>query len=319
MCASYHIGDYAKQFLTHCRLAKSLLPASLMAYKQDLQEMLGFFGNSLCLTQIDKIALQGYIQFLNEERLLKPSSIKRRIATCKNFFHWCRRCGLIEHSPFDGADITIKLPKKLPRYIGEEDVAKLLQGWKNIYDYINQPNFSTANQTLTSQLSMAMMLATGIRIGELVRLKLEDVSQDGVDLRIFGKGAKERKVYIAHHGLAMAVKLYRLARLKESSPQAALLVNAKGKVLNAQTLRIRLRKLGELTGFQERLTPHRLRHTAATRLIESGTDIRFVQRLLGHSSISTTQIYTHVTDKSLRTALQTAQHMHPLLPSNDYG
>jgi integrase/recombinase XerD len=146
------------------------------------------------------------------------------------------------------------------------------------------------------------MVATGIRVGELCAIKLSDVSPDCATIRIYGKGARDRVVYVTDPVLRQG--LARLMNIRRAQELPSLLINRRGSPMRPQSVRAKLRKIAGQAGLQRRVTPHMLRHTAATLLIETGVDIRFVQRLLGHSSIATTEIYTHVAEEALRATLE---------------
>jgi site-specific recombinase XerD len=149
-----------------------------------------------------------------------------------------------------------------------------------------------------------LMVGTGMRVGELCKIKLDDLSPEGAVVRIHGKGARDRVAYVTDPGLRR--DLQRLVAQRRKAGTAALFVNRYGSHMRPQSVRSKLRRLAKEAGLSRRVTPHMLRHTAATLLIETGVDIRFVQRLLGHSSIATTEIYTHVSDEALRVTLERA-------------
>src|SRR5262249_12475186 len=153
---------------------------------------------------------------------------------------------------------------------------------------------------------LRLMLSTGIRVGELCKLGVEDVSPDGGSLRIHGKGSRDRVAYICDDGLKRELRRTIMERQHATGGHAALLLNRYGLPMKPQSVRSSLRRHAGQIGLARRITPHMLRHTAATLLIETGVDIRFVQRLLGHSSIATTEIYTHVSDEALRITLERA-------------
>lgn len=166
-------------------------------------------------------------------------------------------------------------------------------------------------------VALQLMVATGIRVGELTRLRLDDVTPDGAAVRIHGKGSRDRIAYVPDAALAAAIATLRASRARSASGAGAspLFVNRRGTALRPQSIRARLRTLAQAAGVSRRVTPHMLRHTAATLLIETGVDIRFVQRLLGHASIATTEIYTHVSDEALRATLARADVLGALRPS----
>jgi len=151
-----------------------------------------------------------------------------------------------------------------------------------------------------------------MRVGELTTLRLVDFSTDCSEVRVFGKGSRERTVFIGNAKLQSDLKAYIGERARAGLDSNRFLLNQRGKPLTPQCLRGRLRRLSRRLDITPHITPHRFRHTAATLLLEEGVDIRFVQRLLGHSSISTTEIYTHVSDSSLKSAIDRADPMGKL-------
>jgi integrase/recombinase XerD len=150
------------------------------------------------------------------------------------------------------------------------------------------------------------MISTGVRVGELCRLRIDDVSPEGSTLRVHGKGSRDRIVYIADVDLRRDLRRLVDSRQEANDPTGALFVNRHGFAMKPQSIRSKLRRYATEVGLARRITPHMLRHTAATLLIETGVDIRFVQKLLGHSSIATTEIYTHVSDEALKATLERA-------------
>jgi len=150
------------------------------------------------------------------------------------------------------------------------------------------------------------MVSTGIRVGELCKLRVDDVAPDGASLRIQGKGSRDRVAYIGDPTQRDELRRLVQHRQQDASGCAALFVNRCGVAMKPQSIRSRLRRYAGGIGLSRRVTPHMLRHTAATLLIETGVDIRFVQRMLGHSTIATTEIYTHVSDEALRSTLERA-------------
>jgi len=156
------------------------------------------------------------------------------------------------------------------------------------------------------------MVSTGIRVGELCKLGIDEIAPDGSSLRIHGKGSRDRVAYISDTALRRELRQLVVARRRASDGTGALFVNRYGLPMKPQSIRSKLRRFAGEIGLARRVTPHMLRHTAATLLIETGVDIRFVQRLLGHSSIATTEIYTHVSDEALRSTLERADVLRSL-------
>lgn len=309
---SEHLPELVNGFVDHCRFAKSLSRLTADAYRQDLAEFTAFAGAEAELIGFDEGALFAYVRHLKEVRDLSPATVKRRLACLKAFFKWCVKQHHLPFSPFEKAEINIKLPRRLPRSLPKAELARASKLIESTAGSGNSPEIVTPGTRaidVTTRLGFWIMMATGIRVGELAALRIEDVSENGGVLKIHGKGARERNVYIEDDRVRALVFAYRRARLREACASSGLLVNKRGTSLTAQALRLRFRKIGESLNFDRRFTPHRLRHSSATLLLENGVDIRFVQRLLGHSSISTTEIYTHVSDESLKGALREAGHV----------
>lgn len=284
----------------------------MSAYRQDLDELIRY-ANSCSIREFfcpDSIYV--YIEYLRESRNLKPSTIRRRLACVRTFARWLEKEELISESPFPRMDLKLRVPKQLPRALGRDQITRIA---RHIPD--NPSSGTPATRHLgslvdrTTALSIKLMLATGIRVSELSRINVGDVSADAKSIRIFGKGSRERTVFVGSKTLADDIRRH-IAELDCGDHNAPLVLNNRGGRLSPQTLRLRLRRLSSDLGISPHVTPHRFRHTAATTLIEEGVDIRFVQRLLGHSSIATTELYTHVNDRSLRTAIETANAMEKI-------
>ena len=195
-------------------------------------------------------------------------------------------------SPFAEVQIQVRIPTRLPRCLSRQDVAALLSAADEIDS--------------TTRLSLRLLLTTGVRVGELVHIRVSDVDTQQQTVRIFGKGSRERQVFLPCKELAEDVQSYTSTRRYSAASDDHLLQNRRGRPMSTAAIRRRVRILGQTAGLSRKVTPHMLRHTAATGLLEAGVDIRLVQRLLGHHSISTTQIYTHVSDAVLKAAVVNA-------------
>ena len=158
----------------------------------------------------------------------------------------------------------------------------------------------------TTLLGVALMVATGVRVNELVGIKCQDIDLPSRSMRLVGKGRRERHVFLTNDWLTGLTGTYLRTRTALGLEQPHLLFNSRHEPLTAPAMRARLVKAARKAGLATRVTPHMLRHTAATQLIEAGVDIRYIQRLLGHASLSTTEIYTHVSDRALRRVLSDA-------------
>jgi len=168
----------------------------------------------------------------------------------------------------------------------------------------------------TTLLAAALMLATGIRVSELVNIRVTDLDLYGGCIRVLGKGSRERSVYLPGHWLTDLCSAYLATRQRFGVTHDRLLFNRLGAPMTPSAMRNRLARAAQHAGLQQHVTPHMLRHSAATQLIEAGIDIRYVQRLLGHASITTTELYTRATDQALRSMINKANVLENLRCDN---
>jgi integrase/recombinase XerD len=291
-----NLSDACALFLEHCTAAISLSHHTLRAYRCDLADFERHQGLHQRITRIDKEELRQYIRYLREQRLFKESSIKRRLACLKLLFKWLRHEGHLKANPFDTLNERIRLPQRLPRTLDSLDATRLRQSLSGA----RQPN---QYDDLCRQAAVSLLLHTGIRVGELSAIRLSDVSLADRSIRIHGKGNRQRLIYLLSPQLYRHLERYWQRRLLLPSSNDKLFLLHNHLELTPARVRTTLRQLAHHAGIANRITPHMLRHTCATQWLEDGLDIRFVQKLLGHHSISTTEIYTHVSDNSLREAL----------------
>ncbi len=293
------LQDACEAFLSHCRSAISLSDHTLRAYTFDLEDFQNHAKRKTDLVTLDKENLRQFIRHLREERKLKEITIKRRIACLKLLFRWTKQEGIIDVNPFDNLHERIRLPKRLPRALGSIEINQL-SGAVNLE--VSDDSF----QEFATGIAIKLLLTTGIRVGELVKIDIDDLVLSDSSLKIHGKGNRQRLVYLFEPRLNQAIAQYLLMRRTRATATQKLFVTEAGLPFTTQKTRYLLGNLASKAGIERRITPHMLRHTAATQLLEAGVDIRYVQRLLGHQSISTTEIYTHVTDHGLRGALRRA-------------
>lgn len=285
-----------KQFLSHCKSAISLSPHTLRAYCSDLHDIQNYFGFRKRLDSVEKDQLRHYIRHLREHRQFKETTIKRRLASLKLLFKWATQETFIKINPFDSLNERIRLPRRLPRALDRADQAILRRA------------VATTSRTddfnmVRAKTAIHLMLDTGIRVGELVAIDLNDLSLANNCLVINGKGNRQRLVYLLQRPLCRKIEQYLTWRSSVQTCSEKLFVNSNGNAILPQSVRVGLRDISKKAGISRHVTPHMLRHTCATQWLEAGIDIRYVQKLLGHQSISTTEIYTHVSDQGLREAL----------------
>ena len=263
---------------------KKLAPDTIKAYRIDLQQFVAFTKDLWA----DSDVLNQYIKYLNQQ--FAPRSAKRKLASVRAFYHEMEICGELEVNPFDKLHIRIHSPQQLPRIIPEQIVQSLLQSAYDAY-------MPGCREILRDILVLELLFSTGLRVSELCALSRETflLNSNGLRLLVNGKGRKERVIQITTPELLQLTQTYYDAFSKEIQEQGMILFNQRGNSLSPQSVRRIINKYLSKIGISSRITPHMFRHTFATSLLEAGMDIRYIQSLLGHSSISTTQIYTHVT------------------------
>jgi integrase/recombinase XerD len=286
------------EFLRFCTLERQLSVHTIQAYSADLRDFRKWLKADAAIAEITLPALKEYLEEMVGDRKLTVATVRRRFACLRAFF---RRAADREQLPDPFAKGRPLLPrrKRLPRTLSRNEAAYLL----SFRHAALEQAFDGEN---TFRSIVRLMVVTGMRVGELCKIRLEDLSRDCSVVRIQGKGARDRVAYITDPGLRSDLHRIVEQRRKSRSGVGALFVNRYGDPMRPQSVRSKLRHLAKEAGLERRVTPHMLRHTAATLLIETGVDIRFVQRLLGHSSIATTEIYTHVSDEALRVTIERA-------------
>jgi integrase/recombinase XerD len=279
--------DAASAFIRHCQSIRKLSLHTIRAYELDLARFSHFLGRRAAVAACSKSIIHDYVRHLFDVRSLKEATVKRHLATLRSFFRWLEDEGQLSEDPFHGARIRIRMPKRLPRVIARGDLRKLL---------VHAPPHSFAD--LTGYVATELLFATGMRVSELAGLVDAAVDVEDGTITIIGKGNRQRRVFLPDD-LKSLIRDYRTAR-DRCAAAATFLVNSRGDAASPQMIRRLVRLHGERSSVRERVTPHMFRHSVATYLLEEGVDIRYVQRLLGHRSISTTEIYTHVADAALK-------------------
>lgn len=278
----------ASAFIRHCQSIRKLSPHTVRAYELDLERFSQFLGRRAGVAACDRNVIHNYVRHLFEERELKESSVKRHLATLRSFFRWMEEDGHGIEDPFRGARIRIRMPKRLPRVIARADLRRLLK---------HEAPHTFAD--LTAYIATELLFATGMRVSELASLLDAAVDVEDGTITIVGKGNRQRRVFVPDE-VKTLIRDYRAVRDRCATTADTFLVNSRGDAASPQMIRRLIRIHGERSDVRDRVTPHMFRHSVATYLLEEGVDIRYVQRLLGHRSISTTEIYTHVADAALK-------------------
>lgn len=294
------LSGCAQAFLTFCRVEKGLADASISSYRTDLER----FTKQLPVPDQAASAgdLAAYIEGLYQQGL-SARSIARHVATLRNFYRFLTAEGMIPRDPAE----FLSAPKQwstIPKYLNRDEVERLLAA------PLSQKKLTPVH--LRDKAMMELLYATGLRVSELCKLELANVERKLGVLKVTGKGNKQRIVPFGEPAGEALDRYLAEGRGKllngKDKGSKYLFVTARGKAMVRQTFWMLLRKHGRSAGVFRRLTPHVVRHSFATHLVEGGADLRSVQVMLGHSDISTTQVYTHVAQRRLR---ETIDRYHP--------
>ncbi len=284
-------------FLDYMVVEKGLSQNTLWAYRSDLEQLADFMQKEATKggfippwAGFNRQSMLSYILSL-KERNYAPTTVARKVAAAKSFFNFMVAEGIIKTNPIEGVG-SPRVGKSLPKPISVSQVRRLL----------DQPTKLTTLEAKRDRAMLELLYASGMRVSELVSLNLDDIDIGGGYVRCFGKGHKERLIPI-HGRAASATEEYikeARPRLVHGDTEKALFLNARGERLTRQGLWQILKGYARSAGLENDITPHTLRHSFATHMLNGGADLRAVQELLGHANISTTQVYTHLTTEHIR-------------------
>lgn len=285
-------------YLWYCKTQKRLDEKTIKAYRIDLLQFSKLI-NEMPLIDIDVSTLENYISFLNST--YKPKSVRRKIASIKAFFHYLEYKDIIVFNPFNKIVTQFREPVILPKVIPLNITEKFLS---TIYFQLAHADTAYKRKNaLRDAAAIEILFFTGIRISELCSLKPEDINLSTGTILIYGKGSKERRLTIGNPQILHILSQYQSIYYHEINMCKHFFVNQSGKPLNDQAVRRMINKYCDLASIDMHITPHMFRHTFATSLLEADVDIRYIQEMLGHSSINVTQIYTHVATAKQREIL----------------
>ena len=289
------LSDLINEFLRYLLIDKGYSKNTIDSYKIDLEKFLEYNKNKT-IDNVSNEDLKKYVKHLNDLGL-NEKSIARNISSLKTFYKFLVISKYISSNTSEILYMP-KIKKKLPNTLSEEDIFKLL-------DIKLNDSFSYRNKAM-----IELLYATGLRVSELINLRMQDIDLKEDIIRIYGKGSKERIVLIgdfAKEYLEKYIYEYRSRMLKQE-PSEYIFLNNHGKQMTRQGFFKILKKLAIEKGINKDFSPHTLRHSFASHLLKYGADLRTIQELLGHSDISTTQIYTHITNEELK---KNYENFHP--------
>jgi len=287
-----------ESFLRHLRIEKNVAPLTLKSYAEDLESLLAYFQERLGqippAAEITVGILRGYISYLHECQYAK-TTIARRLACLRTFFRYCLREGLVPSNPAKALR-TPRAGRKLPHFLTAQQAAHLLET-----PPANRP------MGLRDRAILETIYSAGLRVAEVVGINIADWDRDANVLRVRGKGRKERVAPLGSYAVR-ALNRWMEVRKPHPSDQTPMFLNKFGRRLTTRSVGRMLLGHLQVAGLSTLTTPHTLRHSFATHLLDGGADLRSVQELLGHKSLTTTQIYTHVSTRRLK---ETYEKAHP--------
>jgi integrase/recombinase XerC len=299
------VAEARERYVRWLAVSKDLSPHTIRAYESDIAALERYLGSRTAAKSVDHEQLVGFVEMLRA-RGLTPATVKRRASGVRGFCRWLVAQGLLDDDPWTGLTISggrgRRLPRAVPAHVLERLLAALTHRAGITSARVDSTSLDRPHET-TTLLAVALMLATGIRVNELVTMRCQDIDIDRGSVLVMGKGRRERNVYLTNDWLRTLICAYLSTRNRMQVDHDRLLFNRRQAPLSAAALRSRLLSVTHDAKLDLLVTPHMLRHSAATRLIELGVDIRLIQRLLGHASLTTTEVYTHVSDGALQRVL----------------
>lgn len=292
------MSDLISRFLRYLEVERNYSPHTIRSYAADLREFERYIegigiGSPL---EADHLAVRGYLAKLQLEGRSR-STVLRKVSALRSFYRFLRRMGYTDRDPTSSVH-TPSWRRKLPEFLTVEEVEKLLEA----------PDQSNPLEARDKAM-LELMYSTGMRVGELVALDLEDVDLKNRLVRVRGKGRRERIVpfgRVAEEALRLYLSLR--GRFLKGREERALFLSERGRRMTERNFRERLALYARRAGITKKISPHTLRHSFATHMLEAGADLRVVQEFLGHANLATTQIYTHVTAERLKKVYEKA---HP--------
>ena len=272
--------EVISQYLEYLELEKGLSLNTIDAYRRDLYDFASF---GKAIEEVDRVYINSFVRTL-KERKLAPSSIIRKVASLRGFFKWATSMGVLDKNPASTLEQP-KVPQRLPKVVSIKDIEAILHC-----------ELSTLEHVI-----IELLYSCGLRVSELVNLKVSDVDLNSKYVRCFGKGSKERIIpmgEVAKKVLKEYMQSREIIIKKHGLNSRKLLILEDGRFVNRQYVYSLIHARGKI--INKNISPHTLRHSFATHLLENGADLRVVQELLGHSDVSTTQLYTHISKKRLK-------------------
>lgn len=290
--------DYIDDFISYLRKERNYSDYTETNYLIDLENYKDYlFKHRLSFKTIEYKNIIPYIKYLKEEKMLNASSINRHLSALRSFYNYLLLKGVVKSNPFKIVN-SQKKEKRLPNYMKYEE-------FTNMIDSLGDDALAIRNKAI-----LELLFATGVRVSELVSIKVNDVDFNRMEIKVKGKGNKERFVYFNHHASASLNNYLSHSRneLLNGKQSEYLFINHVGGNLTTRGVRDIIDRIIKNCALSSKITPHTFRHTFATMLLNEGCDLKCVQELLGHVNLSTTSIYTHLSNEMIKNEYF---HSHP--------
>jgi site-specific recombinase XerD len=281
--------------------ARALSSHTVKAYEADVASFRKFVGINIETEEVTGDHLRRFLEFRRQAGL-SEATLRRNMAALRSFCRWLQAIEAPTNPQWSQISFKTRRATLLPRCIPSDELMQLLGSLlksANLSSSMDADTVLPRPHKSTTLLAVSLMIATGIRAGEMAAIRTADITLSDESIRIYGKGSRERIVYYSGAWVGNLLQAYLEAGARLGVNHSYLLFKTDLSAMTTSALRDRITNAGRASRIGRHLTPHMLRHSAATQLLESGVDIRYVQRLLGHASITTTEIYTHVTDVAL--------------------
>ncbi|MBF0650418.1 tyrosine-type recombinase/integrase [Dysgonomonas sp. GY75] len=312
-----NIKEVIKGFLFHCQFEKNLSTKTLRAYTTDLEQFAIYIKGTedeKRFKSMTKDTLKSYLQKISN---LKPKTIKRKVASLKAMLNYLEYEDDEYINPFRKIKVRLKEPSLIPSVMTLHEVKKILSIMYKELENSNNVNQCTYKALVRNIAIVEILFSTGMRVSEVCSLQLQDINLKTGVIKVFGKGSKERMIQICQSETISIIKNYYQLH-KTQIKNGNFFINRLGLLLSTQSVRLMVKSYVSKAGLTKHITPHTFRHTFATLLLEEDVDIKYIQNMLGHSSIAITQIYTHVNISKQKKILSTKHPRRKLqLTGND--
>ena len=290
------IHEEYRVFIDHLKLERRLSAYTVRNYGHAINHFFKWLNNSegikISPTQVTRTHARSYI--IEAQKKFSKKTLNNHVSGLRTFYKFCLSRKIVNHNPFHNL-VLPKSQKLLPQILSEKQVFKLLEQPISFENNSGKPDFKQIRDLLILEL----LYATGLRVSELININYEDINFSNASVKVLGKGSKHRHAPIGRKTLKLLIE-FRDLFVEDTSSLAPLIINKNGKRLSVRSVQILLKKYLSHAELPTNITPHKIRHSFATHLLNNGADLRAVQELLGHSSLSTTQVYTHVSSSRLK-------------------